>query len=1698
MGRINSQMSNIIPFSDFNTLPMPGNALILRALYTPLGQATGQLYAWSDVDNTYINIAQPDFEVIGTWDANTDTPSHLTTLTQNGKALVVKTAGNTVVNGFTNWMVGDYLVLDNGIYFKQPKGFSLLSGLEENKIPVLRNGVLTSTNTIIDTSNNLNVNGEIQVGNQSQDGSWKVNLNNTNKNLDLQRKEDGSFNLSTSIGSSVTTDRVILEDSSGRLFFRKPNDDLITLIKPSAGTDGAVVGSGLGRVTMFTNDELLKIKPSGNEFWAQSGSTDETFISKTQVIIRNIVPSNVIIKGLRITAQNVTAGTKLRINIKNISGELLFQNVTEFSFNNGLGYSVVNGLNEYLYQEPIAIRSGTSIVITYDFSNATEVKGSEINIGNPSDPQFYFNGEELVQLLSEENITTDLNVVGYINSKTGDNRIVSKSLKNNIFTTNTSYTINSSNNSDGRHNNATVLFTNNGNVTLTISNNTFAIGDKLTVLHFNDSGVSASVLINFSETGIRIDGENDTSIDMDSAITIQKTEASRWMIIAEHNIAPDNFVDSVSFTNNQITLGRTGTLSDLTASMPIATPSNNGAMSGTQARNIQNLKIAQVEIGEPTGFLNRTDSTISVTGNVFTLGTTTQFSYYILGEKFTVNTNKTLTISNVEGNHYIYIDNEQNLQEVTTFNVETLLKNNAYVSAIYWDATNNKAIYIGDERHGPTMDWSTHEYLHTTFGSKFINGLGLSSFTIGNGSLDSHCQFGYGSGLIRDEDLPHVISSQSSPAQIPIYYKSGATPVIRRKDANNFPLIDKNDVTTTTRPKFNLNTSGTWSLSEVTNNGIWLIHYFATNDINHPIIGFLGTTVYTNATQARAGAEIEINSLSGLPFAEFTPIGTVIFQTDSFTNTSNAAIIEYQTGISYVDFRNTNAYKFGSTTSEHNNLTMRDASNAHPGTSISLDTSTFNNNLASTDNTVQKAMEKIDNITLGGGITYTGGTPANNVLLLGTGSSSTAKASGITLTSNGNIPNSRIEATVTNSSAAIQLDNQANWETYRFRRLNFGDGPNSGQLRGIQTLPNLQNNYSWLRNGDWVEVSNTGTQNYNCQIQTANVGQQFSGAWSGNSALINQSQTRVYRIQYTGSSTTWSVTQGIAGASGASEEVASYGDPCFWTLDEINEKIFTNNNVEINSDSEVISYPLFGSTSTNQQVSINTHTIIFSNKRPATKFFKNFFSLDTSFPSINIDYNAGTVNDTSAQNYLSSTVLNTNYNQRTFAPSLTYISKITYESGTTMKIAVPLNMDLTNINYGATYFLINGATNSLNNGEFLVTGIVYGSTYNELRITNSNASASLNEGDGTYTVASLRIGYYIRLTNIQNTSSSWGADITFYINQLRTLTAEIEETWFENVVESYMNDVYADTYTSGGMLTIDGTLTCPTIDVNNIKDTNNSNGTAFQRLIKNGNNNLVWANNSANSVTVKTTSATLTQDELNVTYYGSGAGVLTLPQPNNLDFDGSQLVYNIQNSSSYNVTVNIDGSIPFSTGATSITILPGYNNYFIVRRSSTSINQVIPLYVSPVYNMLGRRQSTSQNVSNATDTVVLFDTADNTYSVGNTGITYSNGVFTNNNSFGVIVTVSFQIQYASNSTGHRLGWIRQSNDNTKRLAYTTINALNTEITMVSNSATFYLTANDTFSLLTWQTSGTTLTIGAGAAGGLTAGYANKIQITVNK
>lgn len=304
--------------------------------------------------------------------------------------------------------------------------------------------------------------------------------------------------------------------------------------------------------------------------------------------------------------------------------------------------------------------------------------------------------------------------------------------------------------------------------------------------------------------------------------------------------------------------------------------------------------------GEPIGHLNRTASVISFDEETRTFSispTGASYEVWCKGIKYTKTATETVTIPDTSGLYYIYFSNTGVLSYKTTF---FDWENDTPTSYIYWNAVDNKAYFFADERHGITLDWATHEYLHRTRGAVIASGFGANNYIVdGDGSLDSHAKLDIANGTFFDEDLEVDIVHSSTPAPnswqqkiqggalIPVFYHSGVGQWIKDV-ATVFPLKQG-----TARAQFNSYDIGslTWSTTDIAPNKFGISWIIATNNLNEPIIAVLGQDSYNTIGEAEASVWEDLN-LDGFPIFEFRPLHKVIYETSqTYANTPKARFV---------------------------------------------------------------------------------------------------------------------------------------------------------------------------------------------------------------------------------------------------------------------------------------------------------------------------------------------------------------------------------------------------------------------------------------------------------------------------------------------------------------------------------------------------------------------------------------------------------------------------------------------------------------------------------------------------------------------------------------------------------------------------------------------------------------------------------------
>jgi hypothetical protein len=336
---------------------------------------------------------------------------------------------------------------------------------------------------------------------------------------------------------------------------------------------------------------------------------------------------------------------------------------------------------------------------------------------------------------------------------------------------------------------------------------------------------------------------------------------------------------------------------DITAGYDISITNTSGTYS------IASTNLVHVDSKQPQGFVNRTDSRISVSGNIFTIEPTgSSYSYYNQGIKVVKTSGDSLTIPNLTQINYIHFDtvNNQISNKTTSFDFVTDIP----IAYVAWNSgvgPSGQMTFFAEERHGIVMDASTHKWIHNTFGAQYVDGLSISNYILGgNGSSDSHATISIGNGTLYQEDIEINITDSSSTdpfcqelspiAQIPVYYHQGTTGQWVKNTATNYPVkYGANG------PQYNSLSGGTWTIPDVSPGGqtryfaVWIL---ATNQIDDPIVSIMGQRVDSNQGSAESNNSWSDVNLTNLPLSEVKPLYRLIFAGDSdYTNVPKCGLL---------------------------------------------------------------------------------------------------------------------------------------------------------------------------------------------------------------------------------------------------------------------------------------------------------------------------------------------------------------------------------------------------------------------------------------------------------------------------------------------------------------------------------------------------------------------------------------------------------------------------------------------------------------------------------------------------------------------------------------------------------------------------------------------------------------------------------------
>lgn len=272
-----------------------------------------------------------------------------------------------------------------------------------------------------------------------------------------------------------------------------------------------------------------------------------------------------------------------------------------------------------------------------------------------------------------------------------------------------------------------------------------------------------------------------------------------------------------------------------------------------------------------TGFLDRTSSSLGMSGSSFQVTTGTSYDIYSGGTKYTKSTTQSVSISNDLTLHYVYFDTSGVLQVATS--AWDISSDNVPVATVYKDGS----IYvIGDERHSAYRDKMLHAMLDSTVGARYDQSYGGLTGTFTNTTLSVT------RGRIYDEDILNDTGGTKTTANL--YYRNTGLTAMRVELSSSTPYKAAAGI-------ISYDNAGTLAGAS-TNNYVnyWL---YATNDITNPLAIVVGQSQSSNLSTIRSEAlpvvllsTLEWKLLYRLTYRNANGVATYIENADYRTSSS--------------------------------------------------------------------------------------------------------------------------------------------------------------------------------------------------------------------------------------------------------------------------------------------------------------------------------------------------------------------------------------------------------------------------------------------------------------------------------------------------------------------------------------------------------------------------------------------------------------------------------------------------------------------------------------------------------------------------------------------------------------------------------------------------------------------------------------------
>lgn len=308
-----------------------------------------------------------------------------------------------------------------------------------------------------------------------------------------------------------------------------------------------------------------------------------------------------------------------------------------------------------------------------------------------------------------------------------------------------------------------------------------------------------------------------------------------------------------------------------------------------------------------SGFNNPHNVTMSFVGGVtrkLSLDPTDTIAYFFASNSGTEysKAGDEITIPDVEGLHYVYYDNNGDLQSIT--NPDRITQRNEMIATlpvayILWDATNKIGNFVTEVLKDKSMVIGAYvknfydEQIYTLQGLGLGNDPSVGGTVTPSGDVDASARFSLTEGASLFTDKVFTMNAKLTTANWDIAYLDADK--VRIVTKTGFPILQDTDlgVDVTGRVLYN---NGAFPQVVTNNRFVWYYVGISNDiDINKRVIMFMGQNEYTSIALARANILVETEDVerSFSIRQEFAIMYAVLFQTsNSYANGVQSRIVD--------------------------------------------------------------------------------------------------------------------------------------------------------------------------------------------------------------------------------------------------------------------------------------------------------------------------------------------------------------------------------------------------------------------------------------------------------------------------------------------------------------------------------------------------------------------------------------------------------------------------------------------------------------------------------------------------------------------------------------------------------------------------------------------------------------------------------------